>query len=197
MTNQTKWSIDQAHSDITFRIRHLMIAHVKGAFKTFDANIYTTGNDFSTAEIDVWIDASSINTGDANRDDHLKALDFLDVKNHKQITFISSTIGPMDKHHKHELWGELTIVGIKQNAKLDVEYGGIVKDPWGNDRAGFTVTGAINRADWGLVWNTNLEAGGIMIGDQINISCEIEVINVGFKDLKLELDNMSTASVGI
>ncbi len=197
MTNQTKWSIDQAHSDITFRIRHLMIAHVKGAFKTFDANIYTTGNDFSTAEIDVWIDASSINTGDANRDDHLKALDFLDVKNHKQITFISSTIGPMDKHHKHELWGELTIVGIKQNVKLDVEYGGIVKDPWGNDRAGFTVTGAINRADWGLVWNTNLEAGGIMIGDQINISCEIEVINVGFKDLKLELDNMSTASVGI
>jgi len=174
-----------------------MIAHVKGAFKTFDANIYTTGNDFSTAEIDVWIDSSSINTGDANRDDHLKALDFLDVKNHKQITFISSTIGPMDKHHKHELWGELTIVGIKQNVKLDVEYGGIVKDPWGNDRAGFTVTGAINRADWGLVWNTNLEAGGIMIGDQINISCEIEVINVGFKDLKLELDNMSTASVGI
>ncbi|MBK9508420.1 MAG: YceI family protein [Cytophagaceae bacterium] len=76
MTNQTKWSIDQAHSDITFRIRHLMIAHVKGAFKTFDANIYTTGNDFSTAEIDVWIDSSSINTGDANRDDHLKALDF-------------------------------------------------------------------------------------------------------------------------
>ena len=197
MTNQTKWSIDQAHSDITFRIRHLMIAHVKGAFKTFDANIYTTGNDFSTAEIDVWIDSSSINTGDANRDDHLKALDFLDVKNHKQITFISSTIGPMDKHSKHELWGELTIVGIKQNVKLDVEYGGIVKDPWGNDRAGFTVTGAINRADWGLVWNTNLEAGGIMIGDQINISCEIEVINVGFKDLKLELDNMSTASVGI
>lgn len=189
MTNQIKWSIDQAHSDITFKIRHLMIAHVKGSFKTFDANIYTYGQDFSTAEIDVWIDASSITTGDENRDDHLKAMDFLDVKNHKQISFVSSTIGKIDADQKHELWGELTIVGIKQNIKLEVEFGGIVKDPWGNERAGFSVSGKIKRADWGLVWNSNLEAGGIMVGDDIHIYCEIELTNVGFKDLKMELEN--------
>lgn len=192
MTNQTKWSIDQAHSDITFKIRHLMIAHVKGSFKTFDANIYTYGTDFSTAEIDVWIDAASINTGDENRDEHLMALDFLDVVNHKQISFVSSTIGKMNADQKHELWGELTIVGIKQNVKFDVEFGGILKDPWGNERAGFSVTGKIKRADWGLVWNSNLEAGGIMIGDDISIACEIEITNVGFKDLKMELENSAS-----
>jgi polyisoprenoid-binding protein YceI len=191
MTNQTKWSIDLAHSDITFKIRHLMIAHVKGSFKTFDANIYTHGKDFSTAEIDVWIDASSITTGDPNRDEHLKALDFLDVVNHKQITFVASTIGKIDEDRKHELWGELTMVGIKQNVKLEVEFGGIMKDPWGNERAGFTVSGKIKRADWGLVWNSNLEAGGIMFGDDISIACEIEVTNGGFKDLKMELENVA------
>jgi polyisoprenoid-binding protein YceI len=189
MTNQLKWSIDQAHSDITFKIRHLMIAHVKGEFKTFDANIYTYDKDFGTAEIDIWIDASSITTGNLDRDEHLKAIDFLDVNNHKQITFTSSTIGKLDKDHKHELWGELTIIGIKQNIKLEVEFGGIVKDPWGNERAGFTVTGKIKRADWGLIWNSNLEAGGLMIGDEISILCEIEVTNVGFNDLKMDLDN--------
>lgn len=189
MTNQIKWSIDQAHSDITFKIRHLMIAHVKGSFKTFDANIYTYGQDFSTAEIDFWIDSSSINTGDEKRDEHLKAMDFLDVQNHKQISFVSSTIGKIDHDQKHELWGELTIVGIKQNIKLEVEFGGVVKDPWGNERAGFSVSGKIKRSDWGLVWNSNLETGGIMVGDDIHISCEIELTNVGFKDLKMELEN--------
>lgn len=189
MTNQIKWSIDQAHSDITFKIRHLMIAHVKGSFKTFDANIYTYGQDFSTAEIDVWIDASSINTCDEKRDEHLKAMDFLDVQNHKQISFVSSTIGKIDEDQKHELWGELTMVGIKQNIKLEVEFGGIVKDPWGNERAGFSVSGKIKRSDWGLVWNSNLETGGIMVGDDIHISCEIELTNLGFKDLKMELEN--------
>jgi polyisoprenoid-binding protein YceI len=189
MTKKTKWSIDQAHSDITFKIRHLMIAHVKGSFKTFDANIYTYGKDFATAEIDVWIDAASITTGDTDRDEHLKALDFLDVKNHKQISFVASTIGKMDEKNMHELWGELTIVGIKQNVKLDVEFGGLLKDPWGNERAGFSVTGKIKRADWGLTWNTALETGGIMVGDDIAITCDIEVTNVGFEDLKMELDN--------
>jgi polyisoprenoid-binding protein YceI len=89
----------------------------------------------------------------------------------------------------HELWGELTIVGIKQNVKLDVEFGGLLKDPWGNERAGFSVTGKIKRADWGLTWNTALETGGIMVGDDIAITCDIEVTNVGFEDLKMELDN--------
>ncbi len=188
MINQTKWSIDQAHSEVTFKVRHLMIAHVKGAFKTFDGSIYTNGKDFTTAEIDIWIDAASIDTGNKERDDHLKQLDFFDVANHKQIVFTSSTIGNVDEKGNHELWGELTMVGVKQNIKLDVEFGGIVKDPWGNERAGFTVSGKINRADWGLVWNNVMEAGGVMVSEEVNISCEIELTNVGFKDLTMELE---------
>ena len=188
MTNQTKWSIDQAHSEITFKVRHLMIAHVKGAFKIFDASIYTIGKDFTTAEIDLWIDVASIDTGDAKRDEHLKTLDFFDVANHKQIGFTSSTIGKADENGNHELWGELTMIGVKQNIKLDVEFGGIVKDPWGNERAGFTLSGKINRRDWGLVWNTTIETGGVMVSEEVSISCEIEVTNVGFKGLKMELE---------
>lgn len=188
MINKTKWSIDLAHSNITFKVRHLMIAHVRGEFKTFDANIYTSGKDFTTAEIDVWIDASSITTGDVQRDEHLKSLDFLDVQNHKQITFVASTIVKAEEKGKHKLWGELTMIGVTKNVVLDVEFGGILNDPWGNERAGFTVSGKFNRTDWGLVWNTTVEAGGIMVSDEISIDCEIELTNIGFKDLQMELE---------
>lgn len=187
MTPQTKWSIDLAHSEITFKVRHLMIAHVKGSFTTFDASIYTNGKDFSTAEIDLWIDASSITTGDTKRDEHLKSPEFLDVNTHKQITFVSSTIGKADGNSMHELWGELTMVGITKNIKLDVEFGGIQSDPWGKEKAGFTVTGKLNRTDWGLVWNTIMEAGGVMVGEEVSISCEMELINMGAKELEMEL----------
>lgn len=188
ITEKTKWSIDQVHSEIAFKVRHLMISNVKGAFKTFDASIYTNVKDFTTAEIDLWIDASSITTGDTKRDEHLKSVDFFDVKNHKQITFTSSTIGKPDADGNQELWGELTMLGVTINVKLNVQFGGIVKDPWGNEKAGFTVSGKINRSDWGLVWNTPIETGGLMVSDEVTISCEIEVINIGQNDLKMELE---------
>lgn len=188
LTTQTKWSLDQAHSEIAFKIRHLMITNIRGSFKTFDANIYTTDKDFTTAEIDLWIDASSINTGDAKRDEHLKGVDFFDTQNHKQITFTSSTIGKEDKDGNHELWGELTIKGITKNVKLIVQFGGIVTDPWGNEKAGFTLTGKINRSDWELTWNATMETGGVMVSDEINISCEVELTNTGKKELTLELE---------
>jgi polyisoprenoid-binding protein YceI len=127
---KTKWAIDQSHSKISFKVRHLMIAHVKGTFKTFDASIYTYQKDFKTAEIDLWIDSSSIQTGDEKRDEHLKSHDFLDVTKHKQITFTSSTIGPKNSDGNHELWGKLTMVGITQNVKLNVQFGGMLNDPW-------------------------------------------------------------------
>jgi polyisoprenoid-binding protein YceI len=185
---QTKWSLDQAHSEIAFKVKHLMIAHVKGTFKTFDASIYTTEKDFTTAEIDLWIDAASINTGDAKRDEHLKSADFLNVENHKQITFTSSTIGKPDQDGNQELWGELTMVGITKNIKLIVQFGGILNDPWGNERAGFSVIGKIKRNDWGLIWNTTLETGGFLVSDEVTISCELELTNVGKKDLKMQLE---------
>jgi polyisoprenoid-binding protein YceI len=179
VTTKTKWSVDQAHTEIAFKVRHLMIAHVKGAFKTFDASIYTNANDFTTAEIDIWIDPSSINTGDAKRDEHLKSADFFDTQNHKQITFTSSTMGKPDADGNSELWGELTMIGITKNVKLNVQFGGIVKDPWGNEKSGFTVTGKINRSDWGLVWNTPLETGGLLVSDEVAISCDLELISIG------------------
>ncbi|MCX6252348.1 MAG: YceI family protein [Bacteroidetes bacterium] len=187
-TTKTKWSIDQAHSEIAFKVRHLMIAHVKGAFRIFDASIYTIAKDFSTSEIDLWIDASSITTGDAKRDEHLKSADFFDVQNHKQITFISSTIGKSDPDGNHELWGELTMRGVTKNIKLNVQFGGIVNDPWGNEKAGFNVTGKINRSNWDLTWNASLETGGLMVSDEVTISCEIELINIGQEDLTMQLE---------
>ncbi|MCP9768670.1 polyisoprenoid-binding protein [Lacihabitans sp. LS3-19] len=183
---QTKWSIDQAHSEITFKVKHLMIAHVKGSFKIFNASIYTYGTDFKTAEVDLWIDVSSIDTGNKERDEHLKSLDFLDVANHKQITFISSTMQKPDKEGESELWGELTILGVTQNVKLEADLGGIVNDPWGNQRAGLSVKTKINRVDWGLVWNTNLIENGVMVGDEVSIISELELVNIGFKELKME-----------
>lgn len=189
VTTQTRWSIDQAHTEIAFRVRHLMIANVKGSFKTFDGSIYTTDKDFSTAEVDFWIDASSITTNDEKRDAHLKSADFFDVKKHKQITFTSSTMGKADNDGNHELWGELTMIGITRNLKLNIQFGGIVKDPWGNEKAGFTVTGKINRSEWELVWNTTLETGGLMVSDEVLISCEIELINSGQKDLAMILED--------
>jgi len=195
MSKDIKWSVDQAHSEIAFKIRHLMIAHIKGAFKTFDASIYTTQKDFTTAEVDLWIDSFSISTGDEKRDEHLRSSDFFDVKNHKQITFISSTIGPADKNGCHELWGELTMVGVTKNIKLDVQFGGISKDPWGNEKAGFSVTGKINRSDWGLEWNTPLETGGLLVSDEVTITCDLELTNLGNRDLKIILKPVKGSKV--
>ena len=195
LVKETKWSIDQSHSEIAFKVRHLMIAHAKGSFKVFDASIYTNGKDFTTAEIDLWIDSSSITTGDEKRDVHLKSVDFFDVETHKQITFTSSTIGKANKDGVHELWGELTMLGITKNIKLDVEFGGIVKDPWGNEKAGFTVTGKINRSDWGLVWNAPIETGGLLVSDEVNISCEVELTNVSPSALIMELEPVPAKQV--
>ena len=194
-TSKTKWSVDQDHSEIGFNVKHLMIAHVKGVFKKFDASIYTIEKDFSTAEIDLWIDPSSIDTNNETRDEHLRSADFFDVQKHKQISFISSTIGEPDHEGNHELWGELTMIGITKNIKLNLQLGGIVHDPWGNEKAGFTITGKISRNDWGLVWNTPIETGGLMVSEEVSIFCEIELKNIGLKDLTLEMDPSSLVKV--
>jgi len=179
VTTKTNWLIDQAHSEIGFKIRHLMISNVKGVFKTFDANITTTLKNFTTAAIDLWIDVTSINTGDEKRDEHLRSGDFFNVEIFKQILFKSSSIGQPDKDGNHELSGELTMAGITKTVNLIVELGGVVIDPWGNEKAGITVTGKINRKDWGLTWNAPLETGGILVSEEVSILCEIELTNAG------------------
>ena len=191
MIKETKWSIDQIHSTIEFKIRHLMISNVKCAFKTFDASIYTTSKDFTTVEIDLWIDAGSISTGNEKRDEHLRGIDFLDVENHKQITFTASTMTEADREGSHDLWGELTIKGITQNIKLNIEFGGIVNDSWGNEKTGFAVTGEINRSDFGLNWNSYIETGGFLVSDEVKISCDIELLNVSEKKTEMVLEPYS------
>jgi polyisoprenoid-binding protein YceI len=172
---KTKWVLDPVHTEIAFKVKHLMITNVKGIFKEYGASIYTTGEDFMTAEIDFWMNPASVDTGDAKRDEHLKSADFFDAVNHKQITFTSKSHEKIDNHGKYELYGDLTIKGIKKRIKLDVEFGGVIKDPWGNVKAGFTIDGKINRKDWGLNWNAALEAGGVLVSDEVRISCEVEL----------------------
>ena len=175
MATKTKWIIDPIHSEIGFRVRHLMITNVKGYFKSYEASIYTTGDDFLTAEVDFWVDPASIDTGAADRDAHLKSADFFDVENHKQINFVGNTYEQVDSDGSYELYGDLTIKGITKRIKLDVEFGGVMKDPWGTEKAGFTVNGKINRLDWNLIWNAPLETGGVLVGDDIHINCEIQL----------------------
>lgn len=176
MSTKTKWIIDPVHSEIGFKVKHLMITNVKGFFKEFEASIYTTGDDFMTAEIDFWLNPASIDTGSADRNTHLKSADFFDVENHKEITFTANTYEKVDRDGSYELWGELTIKGITKKIKLDVEFGGVEKDPWGNEKAGFSINGKINRKDWGLNWNSALETGGLLVSNDVWINCEVQLV---------------------
>jgi polyisoprenoid-binding protein YceI len=172
---KTKWGIDPAHSEIGFRVKHLMISNVRGAFREYDASIYTTGENFMSAEIDFWLNPASVTTGDEKRDAHLKSADFFDVENFKEIHFIANTYENVDNDGSYELYGDLIIKGITKRIKLDVEFGGVVKDPWGNGKAIFKINGKINRKDWGLNWNAALEAGGVLVSEDVWISCEVQL----------------------
>ena len=170
----TKWAIDQSHSEISFKVIHLMLTHFKGVFKIFDATICTTGKDFTTSKIDLLIDASTIDTGDMKRDNHLKGRDFFDVEKHRQITFTSGKVSKADKDDNHELWGDLTMMGITNSVKLNIQFHGILNYPWESERAGFTVTGKINKSDWGFSRNNPTDSSGLMVNDEVEISCEFE-----------------------
>lgn len=175
-TAKTKWGIDPSHTEIGFKVKHLMIANVRGSFKEFDASIYTAGEDFMTAEIDFWLNPASISTGDEKRDAHLKSADFFDVENFKELNFTAGSYENVDKDGSYELYGELTIKGISKRIKLDVEFGGVMKDPWGNQKAAFSINGKINRKDWGLNWNAAIEAGGVLVSEDVWINCEVELV---------------------
>ena len=169
---KTKWAVDNAHTTIEFKAKHLMIASIKGSFLEFGADIYTNGNDFSSCEIDFWVNPASILTGDSNRDTHLKSAEFFDVEKYKKILFVGDSFVKMDKTGSYELYGELTIKGVSKKIKLYVNYAGITKDPSGTEKAAFSINGAINRSDWGLTWNTPVEAGGLLVSDEIIINCD-------------------------
>jgi len=197
MEKETKWAIDPSHSEIAFKIKHLMITHIKGVFRSYDADVRTSGSDFTTAEIDVWIDPASIDTGDTKRDEHLKGADFFDVANHKQITFDGGTIERSTKDSSLELWGNLTMKGISKRIKLSLEFGGLTKDPYGNEKAGFTVTGTISRKDWELKWNTALENGGEMVGEEVIVNCEIQLIKINDQEMKMKAESLEDEKVAV
>jgi polyisoprenoid-binding protein YceI len=184
----TRWKIDRANSEISFEVKHMVTSLVKGSFNVFDANVYTHANDFSTAEINVWIEADSIETLEATRNLHLKSEDFLDVERHKQISFTASTMEKTDADGKAQLWGELTIVGVKRNIKLDVRFTNVVKDLSGNQTVEVTIASTINRADWELRWNSPANAGEVLVAEEIVIFCEIQLINSTHQDEILDLD---------
>lgn len=176
MEKKLKWVIDPAHSEIGFKVKHLMVANVRGVFKEFDADIYTTGEDFLTAEIDFWLNPATVYTGDEKRDAHLKSADFFDVENFKEMNFTPNTLESVDNDGSYEMYGDLTIKGIKKRIKLDVEFGGIIKDPWGSQKAVFSINGKISRKEWGLNWNAALETGGVLLSDDVWINCEVELL---------------------
>jgi polyisoprenoid-binding protein YceI len=174
MSAKTTWVIDPTHSEIAFKVKHLMISNVKGSFSEFSGQVLTEGDDFSTAEISFQINPASISTGVADRDGHLKSPDFFDVEKFTEITFTS---GKLSKTGDGEfvLSGDLAIKGVSNAVKLEVEFGGLMTDPWGNEKAGFTLNGKINRKDFGLTWNAALEAGGVLVGEEIRINCDVEL----------------------
>ena len=172
---KTKWGIDPAHSEVAFKVKHLMITNVKGVFREYSANIITAGNNFMTAEIDFTMNPASVDTGDEKRDGHIRSAEFFDVENYKQIIFKSTGCKKKNDGEHYELHGDLTIKGITKNIKLDVEFLGTMTDPWGNEKAGFSVNGKINRKDWGLNWNAALEAGGVLVSEEVKIACEVQL----------------------
>jgi polyisoprenoid-binding protein YceI len=168
-----KWILDPSHSELLFKVKHLMITNVKGEFRKFNAEI--DGEDFTKSKVKVVIDATSIFTNEDNRDAHLKSADFFDVENYKEITFESKSVKKVDEEN-YKLTGDLSIKGINREVVLDAEFGGINKDPWGNEKAGFSLSGKINRKDWGLNWNAALETGGVLVSDDVRINGEVQFV---------------------
>lgn len=170
-----EWKVDPAHSEVQFKVRHLMITNVTGYFRKFDLDVETETEDFSTVKkVRFTADVNSIDTNNGDRDKHLKSGDFFDTEKFPQIEFVSTQI-KVDGD-KAKLEGELTIRGITKTHTLDVELGGIADDPYGNHKAGFTVTGKISRKDFGLTWQAVTDAGKVVVGDEIKIYCDIQLV---------------------
>jgi polyisoprenoid-binding protein YceI len=170
------WVFEPSHCKVGFSISHFGISETEGQFKKFTGTIVATQKDFSDAKIDFTVDVNSINTDDEQRDGHLKSADFFDAAKYPSLIFKSKSMKPAGKN-KYTLKGDLTMHGITKEIELDVLFGGIVnKDPFGNTKAGFKVTGNIDRKEWGLTWNKVLDTGGVAVGEQVAIECHIELL---------------------
>lgn len=189
----TKWLLDPAHSELTFKIRHLMISNVSGVFRNFTAKLETEGTDFHKANIKLIAEMDSISTNNEQRDAHLRSPDFFDVEKFPQLMFTSTGI-EQTADGSFNLHGNLTIKNVIKPIILNMEFNGIVEDPQGQEKAGFSVSGKINRSDWGINLNVALETGGLMLGEEVRIQSEVQFIKQevnllkdnGYHNLKVE-----------
>ncbi len=171
----TTWKIDTSHTKIAFSVTHMMISETTGKFKLYEGNVSSNGNDFNDASIDFTIDAASVDTDDENRDKHLRSEDFFNTEKFPKMTFKSKSF-KKGKGKDYKLTGDLTIRGVTKPITLDVVHNGTVKSPWGQEVAGFSLKGKLNRLEYGLKWNAILEAGGVTVGEEVRLACEIELV---------------------
>ncbi len=172
----TVWEIDPAHSTVQFSVRHLMISNVRGEFGKITGTVRLDESDLARSAVEVTVDATTINTHEPQRDAHLRSGDFLNVANFPTMTFRSKRIAAVGSG-KYKLTGDLTIRGVTREVTFDVEGpSAAIKDPWGNVRAAATATARINRKDFGVSWNAAMEAGGVVVGDEVNIAIDLELV---------------------
>lgn len=172
---QSAWTIDGSHSDVSFSVSHLVVSEATGKFKKFNGELKAKSDDFTDADIAFTIDAASINTEDEKRDAHLKSPDFFDVAKYPTITFKSKSFKKVDGN-RYKLVGDLTMHGVTKSVELDAVFKGTVKSPWGQTVGAFKLSGSINRADFGLTWNKTLDNNGLLVGETVNITANIEVV---------------------
>ena len=169
------WQIDPAHTTIQFSARHMMITNVRGQFDRFSGTVEFDEDNPAATTVDVQIEAASINTRNADRDAHLKSADFLNAEKYPYLRFQSKRVERLDETHAR-LSGDLTIRDVTREVALEVEYVGRAQSPWGTLSVGFAASATINRKDWGLTWNQALETGGVLVGDEVKISVEVELV---------------------
>jgi len=174
MANQT-WALDPTHSELQFKIKHLMISTVSGQFNEFKATVSTDDNDFTTARVHFEATVDSISTNNEQRDAHLKNGDFFDAEKYPVLTFDSERMEKVAED-EYKLHGTLTMRGVSKKISLNAEFGGITKDPWGNTRTGFSITGKINRQDFGVSFGAVSETGGLLLGDDVKINANVQFV---------------------
>jgi polyisoprenoid-binding protein YceI len=172
-----KYEIDRAHSEIRFKVKHMMITNVSGEFLSFRGNMESNEADFSDADIYFEADVTSVTTNNERRDDHVRSSDFFDALNHPQLTFASTSLEKVGED-EYKLHGELCIRGIAHDVTLDVEYGGSVRDSAGNDKLGFELRGVINRNEFNLNWNALTEAGGLIVSEEVRLILSVQMVKV-------------------
>lgn len=170
------WQFDPAHSEIQFKVKHMMVSNVSGRFQKFDIHVETEDNDFSTAKASFTADIASVSTRVEQRDNHLKSADFFDAENHPKLSFVSTKV-TKESDSEYEMEGNLTIRDVTKPVTFHVEHFGVLKDPYGNQRAGFEITGKIKRLDFGLKYNPTLEAGGFVVANEVKITANVELIH--------------------